>query len=87
VEAVHAQRPEFYKYKSFDGLEIEAALLKPTGYDGKSKLPLIALIHGGPTGAWQDSIEAWGSSLRRAATRSFVPIFADRTVTARNSSR
>ena len=43
--------PEFYKYKSFDGLEIEAALLKPLGYDGKSKLPLIALIHGGPTGA------------------------------------
>src|SRR5882724_11625956 len=54
--------PEFYKYKSKspDGLEIEAALLKPLGYDGKSKLPLIALIHGGPTGAWQDSIETWG---------------------------
>jgi len=27
--------PEFYKYKSFDGVEIEAALLKPAGYDGK----------------------------------------------------
>jgi len=55
--------PEFYKYKSFDGLEIDAALLKPIGYDGKSKLPLIALIHGGPTGAWQDSIEIWGQLL------------------------
>ncbi len=55
--------PEFYKYKSFDGLEIEAALLKPLGYDGKSKLPLIALIHGGPTGAWQDSVETWGQPL------------------------
>src|SRR6266481_1675404 len=40
--------PEFYKYKSKspDGLEIEAALLKPLGYDGKSKLPLIELIRG-----------------------------------------
>jgi dipeptidyl aminopeptidase/acylaminoacyl peptidase len=55
--------PEFYKYKSFDGQEIEAALLKPADYDGKSKLPLIALIHGGPTGAWQDTVEIWGQSL------------------------
>ncbi len=54
---------EFYKYKSFDGQEIEAAILKPTNYDGHSKLPLIALIHGGPTGAWQDRIETWGQLL------------------------
>jgi len=50
-------KPEIYKYKSFDGIEIEAALLKPAGYDGKSKLPLIAQIHGGPTGNWEDSID------------------------------
>jgi len=54
---------EYYKYKSFDGLEIEAALLKPAGYDGKSKLPLIVLVHGGPTGNWEDSIDAWGQLL------------------------
>jgi dipeptidyl aminopeptidase/acylaminoacyl peptidase len=56
-------KPEFYKYKSFDGTEIEAALLKPATSDGKSKLPLIALIHGGPTGRWADSIETWGQLL------------------------
>jgi len=65
--------PEFYKYKSFDGLEIEAALLKPLGYDGKSKLPLIALIHGGPTGAWQDSIETWGQLLAARGYAVFYP--------------
>jgi len=65
--------PEFYKYKSFDGLEIEAALLKPLGYDGKSKLPLIALIHGGPTGAWQDSIETWGQLLAAHGYAVFYP--------------
>src|SRR6202521_1984290 len=64
--------PEFYKYKSFDGLEIEAALLKPNGYDGKSKLPLIALIHGGPTGNWQDSIETWGQLL---AARGYAVVY------------
>src|SRR5207245_10232333 len=41
---------DFYKYKSFDGQELEAALLRPLGSAGKSKLPLIALIHGGPAG-------------------------------------
>ena len=65
--------PEFYKYKSFDGLEIEAALLKPVGYDRKSKLPLIALIHGGPTGNWQDSIETWGQLLAARGYAVFYP--------------
>jgi dipeptidyl aminopeptidase/acylaminoacyl peptidase len=65
--------PEFYRYKSFDGLDIEAALLKPAGYDGKSKLPLIALIHGGPTGNWQDSIETWGQLLATHGFAVFYP--------------
>ncbi|MHB8503100.1 MAG: S9 family peptidase [Candidatus Acidiferrales bacterium] len=65
--------PEFYKYKSFDGLEIEAALLKPAGADPKAKLPLIALIHGGPTGNWQDSIETWGQLLAAHGYAVFYP--------------
>jgi dipeptidyl aminopeptidase/acylaminoacyl peptidase len=79
--------PEFYKYKSFDGTEIEAALLKPRvspsanpeigvparGADGKSKLPLIALIHGGPTGRWGDSIETWGQLLATHGYAVFYP--------------
>jgi dipeptidyl aminopeptidase/acylaminoacyl peptidase len=65
--------PEFYKYKSFDGLEIEAALLKPAGYDGKSKLPLVALIHGGPTGNWQDRIDTWAQLLAARGYAVFCP--------------
>ncbi len=65
--------PEFYKYKSFDGLEIEAALLKPAGTDPKAKLALIALIHGGPTGNWQDSIEVWGQLLAARGYAVFYP--------------
>jgi dipeptidyl aminopeptidase/acylaminoacyl peptidase len=63
--------PEFYKYKS-DGLEIEAALLKPAGYDGKTKLPLVVLVHGGPTGRWRDSIDAWGQLL---AARGYAVLY------------
>jgi dipeptidyl aminopeptidase/acylaminoacyl peptidase len=65
--------PEFYKYKSFDGLEIEAALLKPAGVDPKNKLPLITLIHGGPTSSWQDSIEVWGQLLAARGYAVFYP--------------
>lgn len=65
--------PEFFKYKSFDGLEIEAALLKPPGYDGKSKFPLIALIHGGPTGAWEDTVDPWGQLLAARGYAIFYP--------------
>jgi dipeptidyl aminopeptidase/acylaminoacyl peptidase len=62
-KAYTVSAPEFYKYKSFDGLEIEAALLKPADYDGKTKIPLIVMVHGGPTGNWEDSIDAWGQLL------------------------
>ena len=65
--------PEIYKYKSFDGVEIEAALLRPSGADSKSKLPLIALIHGGPTGKWSDSIETWGQLLVTHSYAVFYP--------------
>jgi dipeptidyl aminopeptidase/acylaminoacyl peptidase len=65
--------PQFYKYKSFDGVEIEAALLKPTGAESKVPLPLIALIHGGPTSNWQDSIEVWGQLLAARGYAVFYP--------------
>jgi dipeptidyl aminopeptidase/acylaminoacyl peptidase len=65
--------PEYYRYKSFDGMEIEASLLKPQGYDGKPKLPLIALIHGGPTGRWSESIDTWGQLLAARGYAVFYP--------------
>lgn len=56
-------KPEFFHYKSFDGTQIEGALLLPANYDGHSKLPLITLVHGGPTGRWADSVQTWGQLL------------------------
>lgn len=56
-------KPEFFRYKSFDGLQIEGELLKPLGYDGHSRVPTVILVHGGPTGAWSDSIDSWGQLL------------------------
>jgi len=74
-------QPEFYKYKSFDGSEIEAALLRPRGSTNANteigvpggKLPLIVLTHGGPTGRWGDSIETWGQLLATHGYAVFYP--------------
>ncbi|MBV8207167.1 MAG: S9 family peptidase [Acidobacteria bacterium] len=62
-DAVQLIKPEVFRYRSFDGAEIEAALLLPAGYDGHSRLPLITLVHGGPTGLWSDSIQNWAQIL------------------------
>jgi dipeptidyl aminopeptidase/acylaminoacyl peptidase len=43
---------EIFRYKSFDGVEIEAALLRPAGVAAGTRAPLAVLIHGGPTAAW-----------------------------------
>jgi dipeptidyl aminopeptidase/acylaminoacyl peptidase len=66
-------KPEWFRYKSFDGLEIEGALIKPAGYVAGTRVPLIALIHGGPTGAWSDSIESWGQLLAARGFAIFYP--------------
>ena len=60
---IRLAKPEFFHYKSFDGLPIEGELLKPLDYDGNSRVPTVILVHGGPTGAWSDSIDSWGQLL------------------------
>ena len=66
-------RPEIYRYKSFDGLEIEAALVKPADWDGKTKLPLVVYAHGGPTGAWEDAVDAWSQLLAARGLAVLMP--------------
>ena len=66
-------QPEYYKYKSFDGTEIEAALLKPLTGDAKEKFPTIVLVHGGPAGRWSDSVDVWGQLLAARGYAVFCP--------------
>ena len=69
-EARPVVAPEFVKYGSVDGTEIEAALLRPSLPDSRpptpearSPAPFVVLVHGGPTGRWADSFEPWGQLL------------------------
>jgi dipeptidyl aminopeptidase/acylaminoacyl peptidase len=42
-------------WKSTDGLEVEGLLSYPVGYESGKKVPLVLVIHGGPTGVFQDT--------------------------------
>jgi dipeptidyl aminopeptidase/acylaminoacyl peptidase len=45
-------RGEVIKWKSKDGMEIEGILIYPVGYEAGKRYPLLANIHGGPSGVW-----------------------------------
>ena len=66
-------KPEWFRYKSFDGLQIEGSLIKPASYTPGTRVPLIVLVHGGPTGVWADSIESWGQLLAARGFAIFYP--------------
>jgi dipeptidyl aminopeptidase/acylaminoacyl peptidase len=55
--------PEIVRYRSFDGKEIEAALLKPANYKQGTRVPFIVLVHGGPSGLFADRFHAWSQLL------------------------
>jgi dipeptidyl aminopeptidase/acylaminoacyl peptidase len=63
--------PEFVKYRSADGTEIEAALLQPSA-PGAKPYPAVILVHGGPTGRWTDTFEPWGQLL---AARGYAVLY------------
>ena len=67
------QPVELIRYPSFDGTMIEGQLVKPNGYKTGAKLPLIVLIHGGPTGAWSDRFNAWAQLVASRGYLAFAP--------------
>jgi dipeptidyl aminopeptidase/acylaminoacyl peptidase len=51
-------KSEVIKWESKDGLEIEGLLLYPANYEAGKRYPLLAWIHGGPSGVWNQSFKA-----------------------------
>jgi dipeptidyl aminopeptidase/acylaminoacyl peptidase len=60
-EGIHLAPPEFFRFKSFDGVSIEAALLAPPSATGR--LPLVLLVHGGPGSSFDASCTYWFGAL------------------------
>jgi dipeptidyl aminopeptidase/acylaminoacyl peptidase len=55
--AVGLVKPELYRYQSFDGTAIEAALFRGAGSNPARRQPLVVLVHGGPAGAWTNRFD------------------------------
>ena len=76
--------------KSFDGTDIEAALMKPQGAPPAGKWPLVMIVHGGPSShLWPAMVgkRPGGRCSSRTATKCCSSIRAAPTATARNSSK
>jgi dipeptidyl aminopeptidase/acylaminoacyl peptidase len=48
-------RSEVIRWKGKDGMEIEGVLVYPVNYEAGKRYPVIANIHGGPSGVWTQS--------------------------------
>lgn len=55
VKDVAFSEAERFTYKSVGGLEIEAWLMKPHGYQAGKKYPAVLYIHGGPHSAYGEN--------------------------------
>jgi dipeptidyl aminopeptidase/acylaminoacyl peptidase len=50
-----APRVETVRWKAKDGLEIEGLLVHPVKREPGAKVPLVLVIHGGPSGVWRQT--------------------------------
>jgi len=55
VRDLELGRSEVVRWRGKDGMEIEGLLIYPVGYRAGEKVPLIASIHGGPSGVWNQA--------------------------------
>jgi dipeptidyl aminopeptidase/acylaminoacyl peptidase len=61
-------------YKSVGGLEMEAWLMKPHGYEAGKKYPLVLYIHGGPHAAYGEN---WFDEFQNLAGAGFWVLFTN----------
>jgi dipeptidyl aminopeptidase/acylaminoacyl peptidase len=54
-------RSEVIRWRGKDGMEIEGILLYPVGYQAGRRVPLVASIHGGPSGVWSQAFPHSGN--------------------------
>ncbi len=60
LESYHLQPEEFFRVPGADGTPLDAAMIKPNGFDAKRKYPVIVMVYGGPH--VQEVRDAWGGS-------------------------
>jgi dipeptidyl aminopeptidase/acylaminoacyl peptidase len=54
VRGMALGKSEVVRWKSKDGMEIEGIIVYPVDYTPGKRVPLVANIHGGPAGSWEE---------------------------------
>lgn len=49
---------EVMRWKGKDGMEIEGVVVYPAGYEAGKRYPTVSIIHGGPSGVWDEGFAA-----------------------------
>jgi dipeptidyl-peptidase 4 len=60
LESYHLQPEEFFTVPGADGTPLDAAMIKPSGFDPSRRYPVIVMVYGGPD--VQDVRDAWAGS-------------------------
>jgi len=53
-------RPEFFRFRTADGVELNGSMIKPAGFDPAKKYPVLMYVYGGPGS--QTVTDAWGGN-------------------------
>nr|WP_121812490.1 S9 family peptidase [Mucilaginibacter kameinonensis] len=56
-------KPEFFKVKTVDGIEMDGWMMKPTNFDPNKKYPVLFTVYGEPAG--QTVTDTWGTGHNR----------------------
>jgi dipeptidyl aminopeptidase/acylaminoacyl peptidase len=62
VAQLELGRSEVVRWRAKDGAEIEGILIYPVGYQAGQRVPLMASIHGGPSGVWSQAFPHSGNN-------------------------
>jgi dipeptidyl-peptidase-4 len=60
VAQTGAQAPEFFRFKTPDGVELNGWMLKPADFDPAKKYPVLMYVYGGPGS--QTVTDSWGGT-------------------------
>ncbi len=73
LASVAMGKGEVVRWKSKDGLEVEGVVVYPVGYQPGKRYPTVAIIHGGPSGVWDESFPAsWYNPAQVYAAQGWV---------------
>jgi dipeptidyl-peptidase 4 len=79
LESYHLQPEEFFTVPGADGTPLDAAMIKPNGFDASRKYPVIVMVYGGPhvqvvRDGWGYSTFLWNEMM---AEKGFVIFMLD----------